>query len=116
MASEWEHNHLRQTDEHIRAAKSSKPNTARKYCSVNQAHAPMQMQNRRELVLHRCAVLGRDSAYLGGRSRAYEGMAFLDGIARTTTNETTPALVARGVFAMNLIAGGIHIGGNPCPM
>jgi len=22
MASEWEHNHLRQTDEHIRAAKS----------------------------------------------------------------------------------------------
>ena len=75
----------------------------------------MQMQNRRELVLHRCAVLGRDSAYLGGRSRAYEGMAFLDGMARTTTNETTPALVASGVFAMNLIAGGIDIGGNPCP-
>jgi hypothetical protein len=42
-------------------------------------------------------------------------MAFLDGMARTATNETTPALVARGVFAMNLIAGGIDIGGNPCP-
>jgi hypothetical protein len=49
-------------------------------------------------------------------SRAYEGMAFLDGMARTTTDETTPALVATGVFAMNLIAGRIHIGGSPCPM
>jgi hypothetical protein len=43
-------------------------------------------------------------------------MAFLDGMARTTTDETTPALVATGVFALNLIAGRIHIGGNPCPM
>jgi hypothetical protein len=43
-------------------------------------------------------------------------MAFLDGMARTTTDETTPALVARGVFAMNLIAGRIHIGGSPCAM
>jgi len=76
----------------------------------------MQMKNRRELVLHRCAILGRDSAYLGGRSRAYEGMAFLDGMARTTTNETTPTFVARGVLATNLIAGRIHIGGSPCPM
>jgi hypothetical protein len=41
---------------------------------------------------------------------------FLDGMARTTTDETTPALVARGVFAMNLIAGRIHIGGSPCAM
>jgi hypothetical protein len=41
---------------------------------------------------------------------------FLDGMARTTTDETTPALVATGVFAMNLIAGRIHIGGSPCPM
>ena len=32
-------------------------------------------------------------------------IAFLDGMARTTTDETTPALVARGAFAMNLIAG-----------
>jgi hypothetical protein len=30
----------------------------------------------------------------------------------TTTDETTPALVATGVFAMNLIAGRIHIGGS----
>src|SRR5262249_51333116 len=37
-------------------------------------------------------------------------------MARTTTDETTPALVARGVFAMNLIAGRIHIGGSPCPL
>jgi hypothetical protein len=43
-------------------------------------------------------------------------MAFLDGMARTTTDETTPALVARGMFAMNLIAGRIHIGGSPCAM
>jgi hypothetical protein len=40
---------------------------------------------------------------------------FLDGMARSTTDETTPALVARGVFAMNLVAGRIHIGGSPCP-
>jgi hypothetical protein len=39
-------------------------------------------------------------------------MAFLDGMARTTRDETTPALVATGVFAMNLIAGRIHIGGS----
>ena len=42
--------------------------------------------------------------------------AFLDGMARTTTNETTPTCVARGVLATNLIAGRIHIGGSPCPM
>jgi len=42
--------------------------------------------------------------------------AFLDGMARTTTNETTPTFVARGVLATNLIAGRIHIGGSPCPM
>jgi hypothetical protein len=43
-------------------------------------------------------------------------MASLDGMALTTTDETTPALVATGVFAMNLIAGRIHIGGSSCPM
>jgi hypothetical protein len=43
-------------------------------------------------------------------------MVFLDGMARTTTDETTPALVARGVLAMNPIVGRVHIGGSPCPM
>src|SRR6516164_8176763 len=52
----------------------------------------------------------------GEPSKALLRHGFLDGMARTTTDETTPALVARGVFAMNLIAGRIHIGGSPCPM
>jgi microcystin-dependent protein len=56
---------------------------------------------------------GKDD--MGGRSRAYEVRLFLDGMARTTTDETTPALVARGVFAMNPIAVRIHIRGSPCP-
>jgi hypothetical protein len=42
--------------------------------------------------------------------------AFLDGMARTTTDETTPTFVARGVLATNLVAGRIHIGGSPSPM
>ena len=58
-------------------------------------------------------LAGKDD--MGGRSRAYEVMAFLDGMARTTTDETTPALVARGAFAMNPIAVRIHIRGSPCP-
>jgi len=37
-------------------------------------------------------------------------------MARTTADETTPVLVARGVLAMNLIAVREHIGGRPCPM
>src|SRR6516225_4705148 len=57
-------------------------------------------------------LAGKDD--MGGRSRAYEVMAFLDGMARTTTDETTPALVARGAFAMNPIAVRIHIR-SPCP-
>ena len=34
-------------------------------------------------------------------------MAFLDGMARTTTDETTPTLVATGMLAMNLTTGRI---------
>jgi hypothetical protein len=43
-------------------------------------------------------------------------MAFLGDMAWTTTDETTPALVAGGVLATNLIAARIHIGGSPSAM
>jgi len=45
----------------------------------------------------------------------YEVMAFLNGMARTTTDETTPAFAARGMLAMDLLAVRIHIGSGPCP-
>jgi hypothetical protein len=41
---------------------------------------------------------------------------FLGNMAWTTTDETTPALMAGGVLATDLIAARIHIGGSPSAM